>query len=310
MERTRQVVAVDVGGTETKAALVAGTARSVTALAHRRRRTPRAGDGEATAKAVVGAVGELVDELAGAADGPVEAAGVVLPGVVDDRRGVGVFSANLGWREFPFAGELRGRLGLPVAFGHDVRAGGLAEYRLGAARGLTDAVVMPIGTGIAAALVVGGRLHSGGGRAGEIGHVDVGHGEPCGCGQRGCVEAVASSAAIARRYTERTGRPVRGAVDVAGAVRSGDADALTVWRDAVDALARGLLLVATLLDPQAVVLGGGLALAGETLVAPLRARLDELATFQRRPEIRLAELGDEAGCLGAALLAIDLLERP
>jgi glucokinase len=307
VDRTRHVVAVDVGGTETKAALVSGTPAAAEVVAQRRRPTPRAGDGERTAKAVVDAVVELVAELAG--DAPVEAAGVVVPGVVDEGRGIGVFSANLGWREFPFAGELGARLGLPVAFGHDVRAGGLAEYRLGAARGLTDVVIMPIGTGIAAALVLGGRPHAGGGRAGEIGHVDVGHGEPCGCGQRGCVEARASSAAIARRYAERAGRPVRGAVQVADAVRAGDPAALTVWQEAVDALARGLLLMATLLDPQAVVLGGGLALAGEALVAPLRERLHELATFQHRPEIRLAALGDEAGCLGAALLAVDLLDR-
>jgi glucokinase len=306
--RTRHVVAVDVGGTETKAALAVGTPTSATALAHRRRRTPRAGDGDGTAKAVVDAVVELVEELAG--DAPVEAVGVVVPGVVDEARGIGVYSANLGWHGFPFADELRGRLELPVAFGHDVRAGGLAEHRLGAARGLTDAVIMPIGTGIAAALVLGGRLHAGAGQAGEIGHVDVGHGEACGCGQCGCVEARASSAAIARRYTERTGRPVGGAVQVAEAMRAGDPAALTVWEEAVDALARGLLLVTTLLDPQAVVLGGGLALAGDQLVAPLRARLDELATFQRRPELRLAALGDEAGCLGAALLAIDMLESP
>ncbi|WP_042223188.1 ROK family protein [Kutzneria albida] len=288
-----------------KAALVAGTPTEASFVTQRRRGTPRASDGPATAHAVVDAVVELVEELRAASDHPVEAVGVVVPGVVDDDRGLGVFSANLGWRDFPFRMLLGERTGVPVSFGHDVRAGGLAEHRLGAARGLTDAVIMPIGTGIAAALVLGGRLHSGGGYSGELGHVDVGHGDPCGCGQRGCVETRASSAAIARRYSARTGKQVDRAAAVAEAVRAGDPDAVVVWDEAVDALARGILVAATLLGPQAVVLGGGLALAGDLLLVPLRKRLEELIVFQRMPELRLAALGDGAGCLGAALMAID-----
>ncbi|KAA2251378.1 ROK family protein [Solihabitans fulvus] len=306
----RHVVAVDVGGTETKAALVAGTRDGVSAVRQLRRGTPRLPDGTATAEAVVDLVVELVGLLGEDSPLPVDGIGVVVPGVVDEAVGVGVFSANLGWRDYPFGEVLTRRLGLPVAFGHDVRAGGLAEHRIGAARGLTDAVIMPIGTGIAAALVLGGQLQSGGGYSGEIGHVDVGHGDPCGCGQHGCVEVRASSAAIARRYTARSGRAVRGAVEVAERVRAGEADAVAVWQEAVEALAKGILLVATLLGPEAVVLGGGLAMAGSLLTDPLRDRLDGLIIFQRRPELRLAALGDEAGCLGAALLAIDTLEGP
>ena len=91
-------------------------------------------------------------------------------------------------------------------------------------------------------------------------------------------------------------------------VRAGDPDAGAVWDEAIDALARGIVILAGVLGPEAVVLGGGLALSGELLVAPLEKKLDGLITFQRRPELRLAALGDEAGCLGAALLAIDELE--
>ncbi|WP_235921385.1 ROK family protein [Lentzea tibetensis] len=302
MAPSRHVVAVDIGGTDTKAALVTGTPEGVTAVKHSRRGTPR------PVGPILDLVTELVGELRQSSEHPVDAVGVVVPGVVDEVNGIGVYSANLGWEDFPFAAELTQRTGLPVAFGHDVRAGGLAELRMGAARGLRDAVVLPIGTGIAGALVLDGRLYSGGGYAGEIGHVDVGHGEPCGCGQTGCVETVASSAAIARRYSIRTGRPVNGAVEVAERVRLGDQDAVAVWHEAVDALARGILVLATLLGPEAVVLGGGLALAGDLLIEPLRDRLDGLIAFQRRPELRLAALGDEAGCLGAALLAIDMLE--
>ncbi|MFE2751062.1 ROK family protein [Actinosynnema sp. NPDC059335] len=300
MARTRHVIAVDVGGTGTKAALVTGTPTGVRPVLQRRSATRPGGD------AVVEDVTALVHDLRAASEHPVEAVGVVVPGIVDEATGTGVYSTNLGWADYPFRDRIAAATGLPTAFGHDVRAGGLAELRQGNARGLTDAVIMPIGTGIAAALVVDGRVSV---APGEIGHVDVGHGDPCGCGQTGCVEARASSAAIARRYTERTNRPVAGAADVAALLTEGDPDALAVWREAVDALARGILLLAALLGPRAVVLGGGLALAGPRLTDPLGGRLDELIAFHRRPELRLAALGDEAGCLGAALLAIDMLEE-
>ncbi|WP_197289193.1 ROK family protein [Nocardia sp. NRRL S-836] len=298
----RHVVAVDIGGTETKAALVAGTSQAVAVEKHARRPTP------ARLEPLLDVLVELVDELRGACEHEIDAVGVVAPGIVDEANGIGVYTTNLPWSDFPFSTVLTERLGVPVAFGHDVRAAGLAECRMGAAKGLRNAVVMPIGTGIAGALLLNGQIFSGGGYAGEIGHVDVGHGVPCACGQVGCVETVASSAAIARRYTERTGTAVRGAAEVASLVRAGDEDAVAVWHEAVDALARGILVLATLLGPEAVVLGGGLALAGSLLVEPLEDRLDGLIAFQRRPELRLAALGDEAGSLGAALLAIDTLE--
>lgn len=308
MPSSRTVVAVDVGGTDIKAALVQGDPAAPAVVDRLRRATPRGATGTETADALVGVIAELVKTWSATADSPVQAVGVVVPGIVDAETGVGVFSANLGWRDYPFRAALGSRLGLPVIFDHDVRAGGLAEARLGAARGFTDAVFLPIGTGIAAALLLGGRLHSGGGYAGEVGHLSLGTGEQCGCGQRGCLELRASSAAVARRYTERTGRPVRGAIEVAEAVRAGDPDAAAVWAEAVEALAKAVILLTTLLGLQAVVLGGGLAMAGELLLSPLGHRLDELISFQRRPELRLAALGDEAGCLGAALLAMDLLE--
>lgn len=296
-----QLLAVDVGGTEIKAAVLAvSDAGDPTIVSRARRATPRAADGTATAAAIVGAVAEL------AAEQPVSAVGVVVPGVVHD--GIGVYSANLGWQDFPFATTLADAVGLPVAFGHDVGAGGLAEQRMGAARGFQDVVVMPIGTGIAAALIMDGALRTSGGYAGEIGHVDVGHGQPCGCGQTGCLEAMASSAAIARRYSAKVGRQVPGAAEVLAAVSDGDPVAVEVWDDALDALARGVRVLATLIGPEVVVLGGGLAMAGELLVDPLRTRLADLMTFQRMPQLRLAELGDEAGALGAGLLAMDVIK--
>jgi glucokinase len=290
-----RVVAVDVGGTDTKAALVD---RDGNVLADRSLRTPRDGAG-----AVADLVVRLVEELGDGA----EAVGLVVPGLVDERRGVAVWSENLDWNDVPFAATVSERSGLPTVLGHDVRAGGLAESRLGAARGLRDVLFLPIGTGIAAALLLGGRLHAGDGYAGEIGHTDVGHGEPCVCGGRGCLEAIASAAAIARRYSTRTGRATAGAEEVVRAAGEGDAAAVEVWDDALDALAVALAWVAGVLAPEVVVVGGGLSRAGSVLFEPLEERLRARLTFQRVPRLVPAELGDRAGCLGAALLALELV---
>jgi glucokinase len=163
---------------------------------------------------------------------------------------------------------------------------------------------VPIGTGIAAALVLDGRPYAGGGWAGEIGHIDVGSGLPCPCGATGCLETIASAAAIARRYTERSSRAVGGALDVAGRLGSGDPDARVVWDEAVDALAFVLAVTAAVAAPELIVIGGGLSGAGDVLLAPLRREVAARVTPpQRQPQLVRATLGDQAGLLGAALLA-------
>lgn len=303
----RAVIGLDVGGTTIKAALLDGELRT---LATRRMATPRpARSGVAPELPVLDAVSELVADLSGV-DGAAltpGALGVVVPGVVDERAGIARYSGNLGWRDVPFAELLGTRTELPVAFGHDVRAGGIAEARFGAASGAREIAFIPVGTGISAALLLDGRPLSGGGYAGELGHIDTGHGGRCACGATGCLEAIASCAAIARRYTERTGRRIDGAQDVLDAMRHGDPDAGAVFTDAVHALGHGIRTLLTLFAPEIVVLGGGLGAAGEDLLAPLRAWLGEHLSFQRMPELRSAWLGDEAGCLGAGLLAQEVL---
>jgi glucokinase len=282
-----RALGVDVGGTDTKAVLLEGD----TAVAFRTRPTPR------SPAAIVHAIAELGAEL-----GEAQAIGLAVPGVVDDERGVAVWSENLGWRDVPFAAQVSDACGLPTVLGHDVRTGALAETRIGAARGMSDVVYVSIGTGIAAGIVLGGRLHSGDGYAGEIGHTAAGHDEPCACGAVGCLEAIASAAAIARRYTARTGRPAAGAADV---LRAGDPDALAVWDEALDALAAALAWIASVLAPEVVVIGGGLSRAGDALFDPLSARIPRHLTFQRVPRLVPATLGDRAGCMGAGLLALD-----
>ena len=241
---------------------------------------------------------------------PAAAAGVAVPGIVDEQRGIAAYAANLGWRDVPLRDLLSQRLGIPVALGHDVRTGGLAEGRIGAGKGADRFLFVPLGTGIAGAIGIDGRVEAGAhGFAGEIGHIVVRPGgSPCPCGQRGCLERFASAAAVSQAWAEACGDPDADAADCAKAVESGDPRAREVWQQAVDALADGLVTALTLLDPRTLIIGGGLAEAGETLFTPLRDAIRRRVTFQKPPTVVPAALGDTAGCLGAGLLAWDLLK--
>ena len=302
------VVALDVGGTGMKCALVRPDGK----VQHAERHPTLASRGPAavTENILVVAAG-LADRAR--ADGltPV-AAGVAVPGVVDEDTGTAVWSSNVGFRDVPLRDLVSARLGVPAALGHDVRVGGLAEARLGAGRDQRHVLFIAIGTGIAAAHVVDGKAFAGAhGAAGEVGHVIVRPGgPPCGCGARGCLEAVASASAVGRRYVELSGIAGVTASDVVARAAAGEALANTVWTEAVEAFADGLLTAQALYDAGIVVLGGGLAESGEALLAPLRIALDARITFHRVPRIVRAALGDTAGCLGAALLALDTLEAP
>ncbi|MEV5428372.1 ROK family protein [Streptomyces sp. NPDC052701] len=302
----RHVIALDVGGTGMKAAL-AGPGGE---LLHRAR---RATGREHGADAVVAGILDFAAELRAHGERrfgePAAAAGVAVPGIVDEARGTAVYAANLGWHEVPLRDLLAERLDAPVALGHDVRTGGLAEGRVGAGRGTDRFLFVALGTGIAGAIGVDGRVEAGAhGFAGEIGHIVVRpSGAPCPCGQRGCLERYASAAAVGQAWAAACGDPDADAAGCAEAVRAGDPRAAAVWQAAVDALADGLVTALTLLDPRTVIIGGGLAEAGETLFTPLREAVRRRVTFQKLPSLLPAALGDTAGCLGAGLLAWDLL---
>ncbi len=302
----KHVIALDVGGTGMKAALVAADG----SLLHRARRaTGRERGPEAVVEGILDFAAELRAHGARHLGQEAAAAGVAVPGIVDEERGVAAYAANLGWRDVPLRDLLAERLGVPVALGHDVRTGGLAEGRIGAGKGADRFFFVPLGTGIAGAIGIDGRVEAGAhGFAGEIGHIVVRPGGlACPCGQRGCLERFASASAVSQAWAEACGDPDADAADCAKAVESGDARARAVWQEAVDALADGLVTALTLLNPRTLIIGGGLAEAGETLFAPLREAVRRRVTFQKLPSIVPAALGDTAGCLGAGLLAWDLL---
>lgn len=310
---TGVVLALDVGGTNIRGEALTA---DLVAVAARRTATPL-GDGDAVLDAIAGLCEGLLGDVAAAGAGPVAAVGVAVPGVVDTARGRVRLAANLGWRDTPVAELLGARLGVPVLLHHDVAVAGLAEQRLGAGVGVEDLLCVFLGTGVAATLTVGGHVvgqrrgqgggPSRGGHAGELGHVPI-HmdGLLCGCGQRGCLEMYASARAIGDAYAQATGRVGATSRDVAAWLGT-DPVADQVWSDALDALAHGLLGVITLLAPTRIVVGGGLAAAGDALLVPLRERLEATARVAVVPEIVPAGLGQRAGVVGAALATQDAL---
>lgn len=306
------VVAVDVGGTTVKGQVRVGDVVLDRAV------VPTSGSGSDPASgdvastpggAALAAVHAVVDRLvasARAAGHPLAAIGLCTPGVVDSDAGRVVVAVNLGWQDLPIVDLLRERHGVPVSVAHDARAAATAEIaaRAAAGRVVDEMVFIPIGTGVSASVIVDGRLVVGAaGGAGEVGHVCVRPGGAlCSCGQRGCVEAYASARNLHRRYREAGGTLDGGAPEIIAAIDT-DPVAAAVWADAVDALGAGVAILAAVLDPAVVVVGGGLGEAGERLLVPLRTAVDARLGWRPAPAIEQSLVGAGAGLAGAAILA-------
>lgn len=306
---TPTVLAFDVGGTDMKVGLLAGPIAPGAVEIRDLQRMPTPGiEGGAADHRTADAIVERIVEVARQYQAnhpqlPIAAVGVTVPGLVDEVAGVGIYSANLGWKDYPFTARLTERLGLPVAFGHDVAMAGEAELQIGAARGESNVVVMVIGTGIAGAVVCDGHRVRGAGYAGELGHAMV----PAGDGSLAILESIGSARAIAAAYQNATGIAAEGAHDVLERAGAGDTAAAAAWTRGIDALAFSLAQCVSMLGTETVVLGGGLSMAGPALFDPLAAAIDSLLTFHRRPRLVHAELGQNAGLIGSALKARELL---
>lgn len=297
------VLAFDVGGTSVKAAALDGDLRVLAETARPSRR------GAAILDVLEEAADDLISALAPDERERVVAAGIAMPGLVDMATGITVQSVNLDLFDFPVAAPMTERLGLPVRLGHDVTVAGGAVRR--AAAELVDPFVVIIGTGIAAAAFMGDRALAGtSGQAGELGHVVVRpDGTVCACGQRGCLETLASAGAIVRIYQERTGVLLDGAHEVVARIDT-DPVAKAVWDEAMSALADGLITVCALIAPGAIIFGGGLAGAGDRLVDDVRTLMEKRAQVATVPPLLITTLGSRAGVLGAGQLALDLALGP
>jgi glucokinase len=306
-------IGIDIGGTKIAGALVD---ESGNILRENRVATP-AKDSEALVAAVV----ELVNELA--AGQHVLGVGVAAAGFIDSKQSTVIYAPNLSWRNEPLKEKLQKHFDFPVIVDNDANAAGWAEYRYGAGRGFSHMTMLTIGTGVGGAIIVDGHLLRGGfGVAAELGHLRiVPDGIPCGCGQRGCIESYGSGSALLRNARELAaagtteGARLRELADQNGqltgaevyqAILEGDAGALALLRELGDYLGQAIASLASVLDPEVVVIGGGVSAAGELLLQPIRESYQKhLSARGFRPELELkvAELVNDAGVVGAADLA-------
>ncbi len=252
-------------------------------------------------------LGALLAEVAAGAEP--RALGVSTAGPLDPRTGTYQHPPNLpGWHELTMRPALSARLGVPVEVGHDATLAALAETRYGARRGASDLIYLTVSTGIGAGIVAGGRAVTGSsGGAGEAGHLIVNPGgRACGAGCAGCLEGQSSGSAIAALASERLGRPVT-AEEVFALAEAGDAVADAVLREAVRHLAAGLAGLLATLDPEAIVLGGGVAQGlarGPWWGVLMEATAGyALPRYAGNVPVELTTLGDDASLLGAAIWA-------
>lgn len=315
----RRVIGIDAGGTK----LLGGVVDEGLVVHHRVHRTWRGGDKAETLDIFV----EAVEEVRAAAP-DVDAVGFGIPALVEWERGVSRWSTHLPLADVPFRDLMSERLGLPVVVDNDANAALIAETRFGAARDRAHAVLVALGTGIGSGLLLDGRIYRGSrGMGAEVGHMVVDlHGPDCqgACPGRGCLEVMASGSAIGREGvaaarrapSSALGRRLADGREITGGIvtelaHDGDEAARSVLAEIGRRLGYGLAGVVNVFNPEVIVIGGGAIAAGELLLSPARAVVLERALPPARETVRIvpAHFGDEAGMLGAALLALDTLSR-
>ena len=305
-------IGIDIGGTKIAGAVV----DELGAIVRSERVPTPAGDAAALEDAVV----EMIRTLS--VDTEVAAVGVAAAGFIDAAQSTVYYAPNIDWRNEPFREKLETRVGASVVVENDANAAGWAEFRFGAGRMVSDMVMLTIGTGVGGAIVAGDRLFRGGFGAGaELGHVRVvPNGIACGCGQHGCLEQYGSGRALLRMANEiadaggigqalARAREAHGALDgaiVGGLIGAEDPGAVAALRQLGQWLGQAAASLSAVLDPQRFVFGGGVAVAGELLLAPIReAFLEHLPArgYHPEPDFVIAELVNDAGVVGAADLA-------
>ncbi len=308
------VLGIDVGGTKLAAGVVDADGRVLA-----REQTPtEAGKGPAHVLDRIVRLGRVLLSRREVLASDIRRVGIGCAGPVDRRAGLVFNPPNLpGWVRVPLVDHVARALGLSAVLDNDANAAALGESRYGAGRGAESMVYITVSTGIGGGVVLNGRLwHGLGDGAGEVGHMTLEPGGPlCGCGNRGCLEALASGTAIARRARAllAAGRqsrlrdmPAFTAAEVVALAAAGDALAREVWEGAVGWLALGVGALITILAPERIIIGGGVAKAGTLLFEPLRRQVRERVKLVQAEKVQIlpTALGDDVGVLGAAALAL------
>ena len=310
----KAAIGIDVGGTDIKGGLVTSDGMIV-------EKQTIATEVSGGVDHVIGRMADMIERFrqSAAQSMAIEAVGLGMPGTLSRRRGLVIAPPNLkGWRNVPVVERVSSAVGLRVVLDNDANNAALGEYLCGAGRGVRDMVMLTLGTGIGGGIILDGRLwHGADENAGELGHMIVhAGGRRCGCGQLGCLEAYASASATAARAMERLaagessslsealdrGEPIQ-AHHVVEAVLAGDGLATQIWEETCRTLAVGCISIQHALSLDRIVLAGGMSAAGERLRGPVVEAMRELSSrmLGDPPEVRIAELGNDAGLVGSAL---------
>jgi glucokinase len=311
----RPVLALDIGGTKLAVAVVTadGAVHGLRIRPTRREEGPHA---------VIRGLFDMGHEaVAEAGLGPVGAVGIACGGPLDASSGLLQSPPHLpGWVDIPIGPMATEEFGVPFALENDATAAVVAEHRYGAGRGLRSLVYLTVSTGVGGGVILENRLHRGAaGNGGELGHVTVCRGgRPCSCGRRGCIEAYASGTSIAERAAEAlTERPdsvlatlrTVTAADVSAAAAEGDPLAVRLWAETTELLGNAVTDLVNVLEPELVVLGGGVTRSGALLLDPVREIVarEAMAPAARAVTVTLAALGDVVCVVGAGAIALDAL---
>lgn len=292
------MLGVDLGGTAIKTALVAKSGKTAFS---RSTATPQQ---DPSGVKSIDVLARLVKEYA--SEHQLSGVGLVVPGLVDSINGVSIYSGTLGWRNLDIANRLADLTGLRVTLEHDVTASGHAENRVGAAKDYKCAVVVAIGTALAASVVIDGEIFHPHPAVGELGHTPTGNSRPCVCGLVGCLEMTASGGALSRNYKDVTGKNLT-ALEIFKQSQSLDEDAKILVDEFIEALANSFVFISALIGPDVIVLAGGVANAGGSFIERLESSLDKKLSIHRKPLLVQSLLQGESGCIGAGLLAWERL---
>jgi glucokinase len=315
-ERKKYLGAVDLGGSKILSVIAQGDGRR---LGEDRRLTDAEAGPDAVLERIVGSLQEALAK-AGLGQGDLAAVGICSPGPCDTDAGVISSAPNLpGWRDVPICRYLEERLGVPARLENDANAAALGEHVYGAGRGCRHLIYMTVSTGIGGGLILDGRLYRGAtGVAGELGHMTIEPDGPlCGCGNRGCLEALASGTGIAARGEELVAQGGSAllarlaqeqgdltAETVSRAAGQGDIACQGIIRRAGYYLGIGFASYVNIFNPEVIIIGGGLAKVGELLLGPARVEMAARAMREalKAVQLRPAELGDYAGVMGMVAL--------
>lgn len=303
-------IGIDLGGTNIAGGLVSDDGKLIYKTS-----VPTVTHSEAS---LLAAIADVVNEIKNRADGmEISSVGIGVPGHADDKSGIVVYCNNIPLENTDLVGFIKRETGLTCFIGNDANAAALAEVLFGAARGFDNAIMITLGTGIGAGIVFDNKLFTGcNGAAGEIGHMVLyPEGTQCNCGRRGCFELYGSATALKRQTREAmANNPESKLWDIAktldgvngktafDAMRAGDEVGCAVVKQYTQYLATGVINIVNLLFPEAIIFGGGIAKEGETLLAPIRemVKAECYSTYGKQTHISAAELGNDAGIIGAA----------